>query len=57
MDLFLLLKLELFTLSMTFGSSLVVERRFGGGNGGSLLLDGGALEGLEFAEGGLEFAR
>ena len=39
------------------GGGLGVDGGFGGGYGGALFFEGCALEGLEFAEGGLEFAR
>ena len=39
------------------GGGLGVDGGFGGGYGGALFFEGCALEGLEFAEGSLEFAR
>ena len=64
MDLFLL-ELELVLVlggevgggMVGVGQKLGVDGGLGGAYGGALLLEGGALQGLELAEGGLELAR
>lgn len=59
MDLFLLLLLQLELLPLVAGlaGGSVIKSDLGGGDGGPLFLEGGALKGLELGEGGFELAR